>query len=217
MLLGMIVGMIEMPVIAGVWIKYGVLSIGHGGKKGQLLLVASMGVLTVFMNMLLFGQNFQLPMQMNLTTAYALLAILAGIDYKRKLIPNIILGAGFLARALLLVYEWAAFPELIKGTCLNSAAGLLFGLFFLLLLSFLTRHGIGYGDVKMFAWLGFCVGVFDTYYILFYSVLAAAIAGVYLLLVKKVEKRKELPFAPFVFVGFYLVFSMKFLQGRGLG
>lgn len=214
-MLGLIVGIMEMLVITGVWFKYGVLSAEHGKKKKQILFVAVIGILAAAMNILLFRQNYSLHTKINVITVYTLLAILAGIDFKKKLIPNIILGVGMLLKALLLAYEWVIYPEGIQGTFFGAIAGLLFGLFFLLLLSFLTRHGIGYGDVKMFAWLGFCVGIFDTYYILFYSVLAAAIAGAYLLLVKKVGKRKELPFAPFVFVGFYLVFSMKFLWGRG--
>lgn len=214
MWLGFIIGMVQMAVITGVWLKYGVLSIGHGKKKRQLFIIAAISILTVVMDVLLFSQELHLHRRINLITVYILLGILAGIDYKKKLVPNIVLGVGFLTRIFLLLYEWAVFPETAKEIAIRSAAGLLFGLFFLLLLSFLTKHGIGYGDVKLFAWLGFCVGVLDAYYILFYSVLTAAVAGIYLLLVKKVEKRKELPFVPFVFIGYYLVFFMKFLQGR---
>ena len=205
MLQGLLAGAVQMLVITGIWIKYDIVSLKKGGGKQRLALTV-MGVLTVLLNTLLFCREYRVNTVINIMAVHTIMAVLAGIDLKRKVIPN---------RVLLLVHEWIAYPETIQASLLNMTAGFFFGLIFLLLLSFVTRHGIGYGDVKMFAWLGFSVGLSDTYNILFYSVLAAAAAGVYLLLIKKADRKKELPFAPFVYAGCYLVFGLTFLQGLG--
>lgn len=212
--MGLLVGIAQTLVIAGVWIKYDIISIKECGAK-QWRPLSAIVILSVMLDILLFCQNYRVNTYINISAVYTIVTILAGIDLKKKIIPNTVLGVGFMIRIVLLLYEWNVYPEAIQGVFLNTVAGFLFGLFFLLLLSFITRHGIGYGDVKMFAWLGFCMGISDTYNILFYSVLAAALTGVYLLLVKKVEKKKELPFAPFVYIGCYLVFGMTFLQRLG--
>lgn len=209
---GIVTGMVEMLVIAGIWKKYDIFSVKSGSRK-QWAVVVLMSFLTVFLHILMFRRAYRIPARLNIMQVYVILAILAGIDYRRKVIPNRILAAGAVIRTLLLFLEWLADPEQFGAVFLNAAAGFVFGLLFLLLLSFLTRRGIGYGDVKLFAWIGYSVGLLDAYSILFYSALAAAIAGAYLLLVKKAGKKTELPFAPFVYIGCYLVFWMTFLQG----
>lgn len=213
MLQGILLGLIEMLVIIGIYSKYHVVIFGKEEDRKQWLPIMGIGILTVCFNILLLRQNYRIHTCINLIAVYTILAILAGIDWKKKIIPNTVLGVGFLIKILLLFYEWMAYPDTFKETFFHAAAGFGLGLLFLLLLSFMTRHGIGYGDVKMFAWLGFCMGFSDAYSILFYSALAAAAAGAYLLLVKKEEKRKQLPFAPFVYAGCYLVLCMMFLRG----
>lgn len=213
MLQGILSGFIEMLIIIGVYLKYHVVAFGKEENKMQWLPVVGTGIVTVCFNILLAKQNYRIHTALNISAVYTLLAAMAGIDLKKKMIPNVMVGIGFLIKTALLLYEWAVLQDSVKESVLNSAAGFAFGLLFLLILSFITRHGIGYGDVKMFAWIGFCMGLADTYSILFYSVLLAAIAGVYLLLVKKAEKKKLLPFAPFVYAGSCLVFCMTFLQG----
>ena len=212
--MGLLAGAAQTLLIAGVWVKYNIISLKKDNLK-QWLSISVVGILTVILEVLLSRQNYRIHTFINISVVYTIVTILAGIDLKKKIIPNFILGVGFGVRSALLLYEWIISPETIQTSFFTSILGFFFGLFFLLLLSFITRHGIGYGDVKMFAWLGFCMGLSDTYNILFYSVLAAAVAGVYLLLVKKAERKQELPFAPFVYIGCYLVFGMTFLQGLG--
>lgn len=214
--MGLLMGITQTLVIVGVWSKYNIISVQLKSGKQRLFLLA-VGVLSVLLSILLLQQKYRVSIVINISVVYTIVAILAGIDFKKKIIPNKILGVGFLIRSLLLLYDWVVAPEIIWTVFLNAAAGFFFGLFFILLLSLITRHGIGYGDVKMFSWLGFCIGLADTYNILFYSVLTAAVTGVYFLLVKKADKKQELPFAPFVFIGCYLVFGMTFLQGWAAG
>lgn len=202
---------IQVLLIRYIWLRTGVLE----NRKGRVDLAASFGVglLAVVMNLLLFSRQYEPVKCINLMMIFVILSMAAGIDYKKYLIPNKLILAGMAGRVLLLVAEAVGNRYTIKYTLILSCIGLILGLFLMLFLTFITRRGIGYGDVKLFAWLGFSVGIMDAYYILFYSVLFAAVAGVFLLAFHKADRKKKLPFAPFIFAGCYAVFLMSLLQG----
>ena len=202
---------IQVLLIRYIWLRTGVIENG----KGRIDLVASFGVglLAVILNLLLFNRQYEPVKCFNLMMIFVILAMAAGIDYKKYLIPNKLILAGMAGRVLLLAAEAVVNRDAVKYTLLLSCTGLILGLFFMLFLTFITRRGIGYGDVKLFAWLGFSVGIMDAYSILFYSVLFAAVTGVFLLAFHKADRKKKLPFAPFIFAGCYAVFVMSLLQG----
>lgn len=201
---------IQVLLVRYIWLCTGVFE----KQKGRINLAVSfvVGLLAVVMNLLLFSGQRPLLKCINLILVFTILAMAAGIDYKKYLIPNKLILAGMAGRALLLAAEAVESSNTIRQSLLMSGAGLILGVFFMLFLTFITRHGIGYGDVKLFAWLGFSVGIMDAYYILFYSVLFAAVAGVFLLVFHKADRKKKMPFAPFIFAGCYAVFVMSLLQ-----
>lgn len=211
MLYAVAFSVVEALLIRWVWFRNEVLI----NRKGKADIVLSLGtlILAAAMNILLFRGQYPILKCLNLMTVFTILALAAGIDYKKYLIPNKLIAAGFAVRLILLAAEAAVSRDTFKQSAVLSAAGLFLGLFLMLFLTFITRRGIGYGDVKLYAWLGFCVGIMDAYYILFYSVLFAALYGAFLLLFKKADKKKKLPFAPFIFTGCYAVFVMSLLQG----
>ncbi len=91
--------------------------------------------------------------------------------------------------------------------CLGEAAashafwGIMVGVF-LVVLSVLTRGGIGIGDGILFMICGLLFGFYENSILLFLSlVFTAAVSGV-LIITKHVGRKYTLPFAPFVFVGF---------------
>lgn len=78
---------------------------------------------------------------------------------------------------------------------MGSLAGLIGSLIFMWILALLTKPGIGYGDVKLFAVIGYLAGLRYAYGILFYAALFAAGYGGALLLLKK-RKAAQMAFAP---------------------
>lgn len=211
MFYGVVFGAAEMLLTGYIWNRCGIWE--DKRNKRSLVALAAVGLLAVGMNFLLVLRQYPALQRANLMAVYSILAIAAGIDYKKYEIPNKLVSAGIVVRALLLAAEALTGAGTARQSLVMSVAGLVLGLFFMLFLVFITRHGIGYGDVKLFAWLGFSVGVTDAYYILFYSVLFAAVAGVVLLALKKADRKKKLPFAPFIFAGCYAVFMMSLIQG----
>lgn len=212
MIFAVLAGLPEAAVIIYIWVRYGIIAYNRENRRKIAVLSLCTFVLSVLMNVLMYGKQYRPITCINLMIIYTILTIAAGIDYKKHIIPNRLILVGIVCRIVLLVAEMFISPGTVRQSLLMSCAGMIFGLLLLLVLTFLTRHGIGYGDVKLFAWLGLCIGVMDLYYVLFYSVLFAAIAGTFLLVTKKADKKKKLPFAPFVFMGCYAVVMMSLLQ-----
>lgn len=211
MIYAVIAGILETIMIAFCWQHYKVIVWREEKKSKAGVLLVGTAVLAIILNGMLWQQQYRPTAYLNISIIFVILAIAAGIDYKSHIIPNRLLFVGILLRLLLLGAEAIWYPDYVKQSLLMSAAGFVFGLLLLLVLTLITRHGIGYGDVKLFAWLGLCLGMADLYYVLFYSVLFTAVAGIFLLLFKKADKKKKLPFAPFVFMGSYSVFMMLLL------
>ena len=129
-------------------------------------------------------------------------AVLAFIDFRRRLIPNRILYPGA-AVGLALLAGGAALESRLDGLLEAAASGL--GYFLVLLaMNFLTRGAMGMGDVKF----AFLLGSFAGYH----SWEAAAAAGAaafllagtvsaLLLALRLRTRRDHIPFGPFMAVG----------------
>lgn len=63
------------------------------------------------------------------------------------------------------------------------------------------QRGIGAGDVKLLTVLGYYLGAGAIFTAVFLTVLSAAAVGVGALLLKRMDLKQEIPFAPFVLVG----------------
>jgi Flp pilus assembly protein protease CpaA len=73
-----------------------------------------------------------------------------------------------------------------------------------------SRKGIGAGDVKMFAAIGYFTGGFAVIDILVYSTLFCCVCGIVLIVFRKCKARDCLPMAPFAYAGtmLYLIAGM---------
>ena len=83
----------------------------------------------------------------------------------------------------------------------NAFLGIMVGVF-IVVLSVLTRGGIGIGDGIIFMICGLLFGFYENSILLFLSLVFTAAASVVLIITKHVGSKYTLPFAPFVFAGF---------------
>ena len=72
-------------------------------------------------------------------------------------------------------------------------------------ISYLTKGGIGLGDVKLIAVIGLFVGLVNIFNILLFSTIFSGLLGIILLAFKIRDKKDSLPFAPFILIGTILV------------
>jgi prepilin signal peptidase PulO-like enzyme (type II secretory pathway) len=138
--------------------------------------------------------------------SYVALAAAASYDFKLRLIPNIIPAALIAFRAALLVAEFFAIGGSTAAANLVSAVlggAVSFGM--LALSAKLSRGGIGAGDIKLVAVLGFACGLGFILSALVLAMLLCVIVGTALMALKKIGRKESVPFAPFVWGGYVLL------------
>lgn len=139
-----------------------------------------------------------------LLTALVFLFSAFVIDRNTKLIPNAIvlmmLGAGALVYGVQLIVNLQAFQAAI----ISAAIGLFGNLLLFYVMSRLTRDGIGMGDVKLIAALGWLTG-FETVLIsVLISMILCSGAAVVLIFGKRKKANDSVPFGPFVYFGYVI-------------
>lgn len=127
-------------------------------------------------------------------TLISLFIIIFVSDIKYMLIPNKILlffaGIFLLERLLIPLTPWW-----------DSLLGAAIGFTLLLLIAVVSKGGMGGGDIKLFALIGFAIGTKMMLLSFFLATLFGALFGLIGLLFKVVKRGKPIPFGPFIGAG----------------
>ncbi|MDQ0197129.1 prepilin peptidase [Neobacillus ginsengisoli] len=83
----------------------------------------------------------------------------------------------------------------------GSILGAAVGFFLLFVIAFVSKGGMGGGDVKLYALLGLVLGFKLVLLSFFLSILYGAVIGGLALLFKLVKRRQPIPFGPFIAAG----------------
>lgn len=123
------------------------------------------------------------------------------MDYVNKKIPKwYAIGSilfGLIVWALSMDGEWWA--HVIGG---------MIGLVFFLFAKF-TGEQIGYGDAYILTGIGLGIGGEQMMWMLTYCFAVLFFVSVFLLILKKVNRKSEVAFLPFVFTGYFIFFLVK--------
>jgi leader peptidase (prepilin peptidase) / N-methyltransferase len=134
----------------------------------------------------------------------ALLLAVSLIDLEHRLIPNTLVAAGLIAGAILqlpaLFSLWFDLPaRLIPARPLTDAlAGLALGGGLLLIIILASRGGMGAGDMKLMALIGFFVGLRGTAVVMMLGFTLGAVTGLLLILARRLNRKDAVPFGPFL-------------------
>lgn len=203
---------IQIVITYAVGKRYGCLLKRPTGK--QLLALCLIFVVSGIFDVCLFCfGGMEVTELVNLVLVIVILQTVAVIDWQTKVIPNMLLVMGIGGRIVVWILGGIFAPQSVIILLGRSALGLGICLLVMLLLCFISRHGIGYGDVKLFAYLGFALGILDTYYILFYAALFAAAYAVYAVFIKRADKSDKIAFGPFAYLGFIVVYFSLLIKG----
>ena len=130
-----------------------------------------------------------------------LLAILV-IDLKEQLIPDvlvvIVLISSIIHRALLHFLEGIPFP------LTDSLLGLIIAGGLFLLIVFVSRGGMGGGDVTLIGALGFVLGLKGILTVIFLSFVLGSVISIFLLAARIKSRKDPIPFGPFIVISFYI-------------
>ncbi|MEH7442339.1 prepilin peptidase [Bacillus sp. JJ1122] len=83
----------------------------------------------------------------------------------------------------------------------DSIAGAAAGFFLLLMIALISKGGMGGGDVKLFALIGFVVGSKTMLLSFFFATFYGAFFGIIAMLLGFVKKKQAIPFGPFIAIG----------------
>jgi len=91
------------------------------------------------------------------------------------------------------------------GACLQNIIVALGASGFLLILNLITKgKGMGMGDVKLAIFMGLFLGYFKTIVALYVAFIVGAIWGLILMILKKANRKSQVPFGPFMILGIFV-------------
>ncbi|MCL2424915.1 MAG: A24 family peptidase [Oscillospiraceae bacterium] len=122
-------------------------------------------------------------------------------DIKTKRIPNLLVLIMMLGWLLIIVPTLFINTEHGIRLLADSIFGLLLAGGLFLLVYFVSRKGLGGGDVKFMAAVGLYLGFAEVLPTILYGTILAAITGLILILLKKIDRKGKMPLVPFLFVG----------------
>lgn len=154
-----------------------------------------------------------LPLLMRWSTLIWGCYLVAKIDYKERKIPNFLILVMLGIRCVFLIYEVCTNLEFMSNVLLIPLIGATIGGFVMIVALFLSRHGVGMGDVKLFIVIGAYVGSSKIFGTMFYTFLFSAVVGIILLATKKAKMKDSLPMAPFAFVGVVVEYILLLMGG----
>jgi leader peptidase (prepilin peptidase)/N-methyltransferase len=150
--------------------------------------------LTGLLFVALVAVHFFTPLTLPYLVLGTVALVVAAIDFDLGIIPNRLLA--FAAVMFVPLFLWLRF--ITWQTALVGAAvggGVLFTL------RFLSRGGMGWGDVKYGLVFGLYLGPWLTLFTLLVGFVTGAVAGIGLLLSKTKRLRDKVPFGPFLSIG----------------
>lgn len=118
-------------------------------------------------------------------------------DLQKMMIPNFL---------VLLLFFWVFLWQLLcpRFPHGSSLAGFLAGGGLFYLVAFLSKGGLGAGDVKLTAVLGLAIGWPSVLLVFMLAFISGAVIGMVLLLFKKKTWHAALPFAPILSLAYFL-------------
>ncbi|KUO69934.1 MAG: hypothetical protein APF77_17480 [Clostridia bacterium BRH_c25] len=127
-------------------------------------------------------------------TLAAMLITAAIVDIRERRIPDKLVLIGAAAGLVFSMLD----PQ--RGLLDSAMGGMTAGLV-LLLIHYITKGGLGLGDVKLFGCSGIYLGLESTVSAM---VAASVLSGLYsliLICINRDNKKREIPFAPFILAG----------------
>lgn len=129
----------------------------------------------------------------------------AVVDFYTKKIPNAISILFLICGTVVLVIEFIIMRDSFLLLLVGSLLGLVGGFLILLVMSLITKGGIGMGDVKLISTMGYLSGIAASFYTFFAATVLCLMVTLFLLIFKLKKIKDELPFGPFLFIGYCIV------------
>ena len=146
---------------------------------------------------------------MKLGSIYIMIILLIGsvYDWKYFSLPVWLLAASIFGGATGALYSLLEEPSVV-----NVGMDFLPGTI-ALILSYITKEQIGYGDGLLLLAMGGCVGLQQTITVVGIALGASFLVSVGLVILRKAGRSQKLPFVPFLFAGWIMTWGGGILLG----
>ena len=181
--------------------------------SGQYVLVEFISILSFLIVYYLYALSLTSVFLMILSLSFIIIFF---IDLKHYIIPNVLTFS-----MMVLGFVKSFDPNLnpMFPNYINSLIGGIIGFGIIWLIIFFykqirKKEGMGLGDAKLFAVIGFWFGWISIPFIIFLSSVIALISVVPDLMKNSKKMSTQIPFGPYIILGtiFYLVFQNKFIN-----
>lgn len=160
---------------------------------------------------ILFLINFEISrfhfVSLEMTMAYLISFIIivflifsAAFDLKYMILPDFSTGILVVCGIIMIIIEGRHIGLPVQ----NIGIGLLVSAFFLFLHWITKGKGMGMGDVKFVFFMGLLLGWQRTIVALYTAFIVGAIVGIFLMAIKKIKRKTEIPFGPFLILGTFV-------------
>ena len=173
-------------------------------SKKLSLLCAFAALLAMLLVQLSLYKNTQTEAFIKLFVLLVIVVCAGIIDFKKKIIPNLLVFFGLLFWVGITVYDIVIADDL-KGLFGSELIGVAVGFGLLAVISLVTKGAIGFGDAKLFGIIGLIGGAFCTYSTLLVSLVISVIVSVIGLVTKKLGRKDSIPFGPCIALGYLIV------------
>ena len=134
-------------------------------------------------------------------TIISVVLIVAGIDYREKIIPNeAIIFILSIASILILINIFKNKVETL-AIFIDSTVAMILGAGLFAISKEVSKNGVGMGDIKIIGALGFYLRTYALIGVLMVSLVSIAVYGMFKILTKKATTKDEIAFAPFIAFG----------------
>ena len=170
-------------------------------KSGFSIDIKYTVIYLVLFNLLVYIQGFGINTFLLAFCIFSLMIVFS-VDYRYELIPDechIIIALMGLINLLLNIAGWKSY---LLGALIGGGSFYILGLLALIIYK---KEGMGFGDVKLMAALGFLFGAKNILVITVMSFAISAIISILLILLKKKQLDSYIPFGPFIVISTLLV------------
>ena len=146
--------------------------------------------------------HYGISLTLGFSLVYAcLLTLVFIIDIEHQLILDKVVYPG-MGLALIFSLFYPGFPPFapIEGL-IRAISGGAVGLVLMLLPFFISRGGMGIGDIKMATFLGLVTGFPQVFIAIFLSIIAGGVVATFLLTFGFKKRKQPIPFGPFLAAG----------------
>lgn len=180
-------------------------------NKFQWYYIAILEMLTLLLAIVIgFNKQINIFAEIQYCIVWIFLTSATIFDIKIRIIPNFIPLALLAIKIILVILQLIGNQITWSDMIVNLLAAIIC-IMVLLVISKITHNGIGMGDVKLLAAIGFVLGLELLWAVLLLSSLLCLLVAIILLISKAKTLKDSLPFAPFIMFG-YMISIMLYIM-----